>query len=92
MLKRLSRVTEEEQAILDGRTEIDRGRYTDQKDMVVDCEKLLEKGRLIQIRLHTRFAYFPKHRHNYIEVIYMCSGSTRHVIDGNDVLSFLYIV
>ena len=56
MLKRLSRVTEEEQAILDGRTEIDRGRYTDQKDMVVDCEKLLEKGRLIQIRPHTRFA------------------------------------
>ncbi len=86
MLKRLSRVTEEEQAILDGRTEIDRGRYTDQKDMVVDCEKLLEKGRLIQIRPHTRFAYFPKHRHNYIEVIYMCTGSTTHIIDGREVI------
>ena len=86
ILERLGRITEEEQAILDGRTEIDRKRYTDQKDMIVDCEKLLEKGRLLQIRPHTRFTSFPKHRHNYIEVIYMCTGSTTHIIDGREVI------
>lgn len=87
ILERLGRVTEEEQAILDGQDGIDRKRYTDgEEQMVVDCEKLLEKGRLIQIRPHTRFAYFPKHRHNYIEVVYMCTGSTTHIIDGAEVV------
>lgn len=86
ILGRLSQITEEEQAILDGKTEIERERYTDGKDMIVDCEKLLERGRLIQVRPHTRFVYFPKHRHNYIEVIYMCTGSTTHIIDGQEVI------
>lgn len=86
ILERLGRITEEEQAILDGSQEIDRRRYTDQNDMIVDCEKLLDKGRLLQIRPHTRFVHFPKHRHNYIEVIYMCTGSTTHIIDGREVV------
>lgn len=86
ILERLGKITEEEQAILDGRTEIERERYTDQNEMIVDSEKLLERGRLIQIRPHTRFAHFPKHRHNYIEVIYMCTGSTTHIIDGQEVV------
>lgn len=38
------------------------------------------------MRPHTRFVHFPKHTHNYIEVIYMCSGSTRHLVDGVEIL------
>ena len=38
------------------------------------------------MRPHTRFIRFPKHRHNYVEVIYMCQGTTTHIIDGNQVV------
>ena len=38
--------------------------------------------KLIAIRPHTRFAHFPEHSHNYVEVVYMCSGSTTHIANG----------
>ena len=86
LLKALSVITEEEQKILGGRKEIDQRLYTEKKDMVIDSKKLLQKGKLIQVRPHTRFVHFPKHTHNYIEVIYMCQGSTTHIINGRKVV------
>lgn len=80
----LEQITGEEQAILDGRSQVSRSLYTDSRDFVVDSEKMLEKGKLIDIRPHTRFVHFPKHRHNYVEIIYMCSGKTVHIINGID--------
>lgn len=86
LLNALSVITEEEQRILDGRENIDQQIYTEKKELIVDCDKLLERGKLIQVRPHTRFIRFPKHRHNYVEVIYMCQGTTTHIIDGNQVV------
>ena len=86
LLRALSVITEEEQRILDGNGEIETRRYTKRKDLVVDAEQLIQRGKLIQVRPHTRFVHFPKHRHNYIEVIYMCQGTTTHIIDGHKVL------
>lgn len=86
LLRALSVITEEEQRILDGNGEIETRRYTKRKDLVVDAEQLIQRGKLIQVRSHTRFVHFPKHRHNYIEVIYMCQGTTTHIIDGHKVL------
>lgn len=86
LIRELSVITEEEQHILDGRKEIDPQLYTEKKDMVIDSKKLLQKGKLIQVRPHTRFVHFPKHTHNYIEVIYMCQGSTTHIINGTEVI------
>lgn len=82
LLEELSKITNEEQEILDGRNSIDKKLYTEKEDMIIDCKKLLKHGKLIEIRTHTRFVHFPVHTHNYIEVIYMCSGSTTHIIDG----------
>lgn len=84
LLSYLQVISPEEQAILDGDEQIQKNLYTSRKDFVIDSQKLLEKGRLIEIRPHTRFVHFPKHRHNYVEMIYMCSGSTTHIIDGTD--------
>lgn len=86
----LKKITEEESRILNGGAEIEKDIYvsqeTDGKDgYVIDAEKLLDAGKVIQVRPHTRFIHFPKHTHNYIEVIYMCSGSTHHVVDGDDI-------
>ena len=86
LLRRLKEITEEEQIILDGGQGIQRERYTSSRDFVVDSEKMLEKGKLIEIRPHTRFVHFPRHRHNYVEVLYMCSGSTTHLLNGSQKL------
>lgn len=86
LLRELSVITEEEQRILEGRKEIDQQIYTEKKDMVIDSKKLLQKGKLIEVRPHTRFVHFPKHTHNYIEVIYMCQGSASHIINGTEVI------
>lgn len=85
LLKRLRPITEEEQTILDGQTAVQRNLYTSKNGMfTIDSEKLLQKGHLIEIRPHTRFIHFPKHQHNYVEVVYMCSGSTTHIINDRE--------
>jgi len=90
LLKELKKITIEEQRILDGRQGIEKEIYMStasfSEETVIDAGKLLDAGKLIQVRPHTRFVHFPKHTHNYIEVIYMCTGQTRHVIDGEDVV------
>ena len=86
LLAELRKITPEEQRILDGQNEIKKDLYVSSGGNIFDAEKLLESGRLISVRPHTRFVHFPEHTHNYVEVIYMCSGSTRHIINGNEVL------
>lgn len=86
IIKQLSVITEEEQRILAGQKNINKTLYTKKKELVVESEHFLQKGKLIQVRPHTRFVHFPKHRHNYVEVIYMCKGTTTHIIDGNEVV------
>lgn len=86
LLDALSVITEEEQRILDEQRGIDPQLYTEKKELIVDSEKLLKKGKLIQVRPHTRFVNFPKHKHNYVEVIYMCQGTTTHILNGSKVI------
>lgn len=85
ILTQLRKITPEEERILSGKNEIERDIYMSSEEDTIDSKKLLESGKLIQVRTHTRFVHFPAHKHNYIEVIYMCSGSTHHVINGEDV-------
>nr|WP_033167464.1 AraC family transcriptional regulator [Clostridium sp. KNHs205] len=83
LLDKLKEITEEEQNILSGNSTVARDLYTSEKDFVIDSKKMLAKGKLIDVRTHTRFVHFPKHKHNYIEIIYMVSGSTTHIINDN---------
>ena len=87
LLQYFKKITDEEKALLKGHTDIQKGIYTSQKEFVVDNAKLLQKGHLIEIRPHTRFAHFPKHRHNYVELVYMCCGTTTHIINGSSTLT-----
>lgn len=86
IMERLSVITEEERQYLEGKRDIEKGIYTGKKELVIESDRLLKKGKLIRIRPHSRFIYFPKHRHDYVEVIYMCSGTTTHVINGSRVV------
>jgi len=82
LIKLLEPVSEEEQRILDGNRQIDKELYATGRGFTIDSSKMLEKGHLIDIRTHTRFVAFPAHKHNYIEIMYMCKGETRHIVEG----------
>ena len=82
LLEQLSVITAEEQEILDGRGDIDRSIYMQGSSSIINSRKLLASGKLITIRPHTRFIHFPEHTHDYVEVIYMCSGETTHIVNG----------
>ena len=69
LIKALSVITEEEQNILSGCQTIDQQLYTEERELVVDSRKLLQHGKLIQIRPHTRFIKFPKHRQDRKSVV-----------------------
>lgn len=86
LLEQLRKITEEEQRILDGEVQVDKDLYTSGRDFTVDSSKMLEEGKLIAVRTHTRFVYFPSHRHNYVEVLYVCEGSLTNIIDGKQVV------
>lgn len=86
LLSYLQPITEEERAILEGRTTIDRELYMQGKSNTISSQKLLGAGKLITVRTHTRFIDFPEHCHDYVEVVYMCSGETTHFVNGRQIL------
>lgn len=86
ILERLSRLTEEERAILEGGASIDRSLYMDGSRDVISGDKLLPPGKTITIRPHTRFVAFPEHTHDYVEMVYMCGGTTTHSVNGTEIV------
>lgn len=85
ILSVLQIITSEERAILEGRSTINRDIYMQGKGNVINAKKLLSAGKLITIRPHTRFIHFPEHTHDYVEVVYMCSGETTHIVNGREI-------
>lgn len=86
LLDALRVISPEEKALLAGSAGIQRGIYMDADSDVIDAGRLLDSGRLITIRPHTRFAHFPEHCHNYVEVVYMCCGSTTQIANGKQIV------
>ncbi len=85
LLKKLSVITEEERSILENPENFNLASYGLDKTNRIDSRKLLQSGNTIQIRPHTRFIYFPPHKHNYIEMVYMCSGNTVHKVNNDKI-------
>ena len=87
LLDHLKKITEEEQKILDGRAEVDKELYTSGRDFIVDSRKMLDEGKLITVRTHTRFIHFPVHRHNFMilpeffDVAYSMTGNDNMLAD-----------
>lgn len=84
LLNHFMPITEEEQKLLDG-GQLDRRLYSTSDCRVVNAAKLLHDGKLITLRSHTRFVAFPEHTHDYVELVYMCQGRTRHRINGTPI-------
>lgn len=77
----LSLESEEETGILGGEV-LNRKIYSGGEDFVVNEARLFGAGRGISARTHTRYTDFPLHRHNYVEMMIVLSGSITHRIDG----------
>lgn len=84
LLERLAPITEEEQALLQGQGGLNRQLYTGGRDFVVESGRLLPPSQLIELRPHTRFVHFPKHKHNYVEILYVCQGELINLINGSE--------
>ena len=83
LLDILSRESEEETGILGGEV-LNRKIYSGGEDFVVNEARLFGAGRSISARTHTRYVDFPAHRHNYVEMMIVLSGSITHEIDGEE--------
>lgn len=86
LLKRLSALTDEETRLLAGEP-LSRTPYTDSSAFVVSSRKLLPPRQMITLRPHTRFAAFPAHSHDYVEMLYMLSGQTVHGLPGGETVT-----
>ncbi len=84
LMQKLQEISPEEQAYLDGTDSVKKDIYTAKEAFEFDAKLLLEENRLITVRTHSRFMDFPVHRHNYIEIMYVCQGAITHYIDGKE--------
>lgn len=86
LMQEIRKVTAEEQAYLDGDVQVKKDLYTRKDKFEVDCQLFLREGKLITVRHHSRFVEFPLHKHNYIEIMYVCSGEITHYINGRELV------
>jgi YesN/AraC family two-component response regulator len=82
---KLMELTDEESRIISGENSVNKSIYTDEGKFVIDSNKLLPSGELINIRKHTRFINFPSHKHNYIEFNYVYQGKLTQIIDNKEI-------
>ncbi len=85
ILNQLMRTTEEEQAFSDGVDSVDKSIYTTNGGNAIRAKKLIDIHEPIGLRTHPRFIHFPGHIHDFIEMVYMCSGETAHVFCGEEI-------
>ncbi|WP_026559452.1 AraC family transcriptional regulator [Bacillus sp. J37] len=83
LLHELLQLNDEEKLMLQQKKEVQKELYTSQEPFIVEGERFLNQNKMIMVRKHTRFVHFPKHRHNYIEVNYVFSGSLTQTV-GNE--------
>ncbi|WP_077624571.1 AraC family transcriptional regulator [Sediminibacillus massiliensis] len=77
--------TEEEKSILERNYQVKKDIYTDKADFIIESEKFLDKEKLINIRKHTRFVDFPKHKHDYIEINYVYNGFLSQKVGSDNI-------
>ena len=75
--------TPEEERLLRGE-KLDMSLYRPSSDEAFSAKSLLPVHQAIRIRQHTRFCAFPWHRHDYVEVMFVLSGSVTHHLENGE--------
>ena len=55
--------------------------------MFFDAETILTPMTMIDLLKQPRFVPLPEHTHNYLELVYVCSGSSAHIINDSEELT-----
>ncbi len=79
LLQKLAQISKEEQKILSGEP-LDIRQYAIGESFIISDKKMTGGKADIAMRIHTRFAPFPTHSHNYMEIMTVISGSITHFI------------
>lgn len=85
LLEKVVYFTDEEIDNLNGKGSIDKSIFTNPQSNIVDYHKLLLDDEAISVRKHARFLEYPKHRHNYIELMYVYGGKMTHIIGQKEI-------
>lgn len=86
LLAQLRAHSQEEEAILRGEG-IRQDTYTNQAEFHIEISHMLHRGQTFAIRQHTRFAPFPRHSHEFVEMTYMCQGQTVHHMEHGETVT-----
>lgn len=82
LLEKLRKITPEEEEMLKKKDALLEDYIAQPGSDVVDKDRMLREKRMIDIMKQPRFVSVPEHTHNYIEMVYICSGSAVHTING----------
>lgn len=86
ILEKLICFTDEEIDNLNNKNTIDYSIFERNDSNVIDATKILENGAQLAVRKHARFMEYPKHRHNYLELMYVYSGKMTHHIENKAIV------
>lgn len=85
LIARFAPHTIEEQHLLKGEP-LKMCAYTDRAFFTVQGSRFVPREEMIALRPNTRFAFFPMHRHDYVEMMYVLSGQACHQMsDGREI-------
>lgn len=85
ILEQLVCFTEEEINSLNGIQTIDKSIFYNENSNIIDYHHLLNDNQMFSVRKHARFTQYPSHRHNYVELMYVYSGTMTHHINSQDI-------
>ncbi len=83
LLEKLKKIRPQEEAILNSPLPVLSHYSKKSHPDVVDKEIVIGPNRFISLLLQPRFVELPDHTHNFLDIIYMYSGSTCHTINGH---------
>ena len=86
IMERLVCFSDEEINNLNGFVGIDKSIFRSEQSNVVDADKLLKANQQFAVRKHARFCEYPKHRHNYLEFMYVYGGEMVTIIDDQEIV------
>ena len=77
--------TPEEEECLRGEKTSHFDKYASSRMDCLDYHKFPHGDQLVSAFKYPRFETIPRHKHNFIEATYVCSGRITHLIDGKEV-------
>lgn len=83
LLRHFQAVSKDEQHVFDALKD---GTLEVTNEFVVRADGYLQNGQQIVLATHPRLKHHPEHTHEFVEMVYMCSGQTTHLVNGTRVV------